>query len=168
MGQKSFYFCAALIMTAKSGAFSDAPPISPPSTLGIASSSAAFLAFIEPPYWIVMASAAAEGIKRSDNAPDYSADLVRLFAGGGSAGAYRPHRLISNYDIAKLLLGNAHKRYLRLERHDLAGYTLLALGKQLAHAEDDLKPRHPARRAHAYLPSRRSRRNTGGARCDRL
>ena len=43
-------YCAAEIITEKSGALSDAPPISPPSTCSFASSSAAFLAFIEPPY----------------------------------------------------------------------------------------------------------------------
>ena len=41
---------AALTITEKSSALSDAPPIRPPSTSTLARSSAAFLAFIEPPY----------------------------------------------------------------------------------------------------------------------
>ncbi len=49
---------AALTIVAKSAGFSEAPPIRPPSTSGWARSSAAFFAFIEPPYWIVKASAA--------------------------------------------------------------------------------------------------------------
>ena len=52
-------YCAASTITVKSGALRDAPPISPPSMLGIARSSAAFLAFIEPPYWIAVALATA-------------------------------------------------------------------------------------------------------------
>ncbi len=51
----SLYF-AASTMTAKSAGFNAAPPIRPPSTSGWASSPAAFLAFIEPPYWTVIAS----------------------------------------------------------------------------------------------------------------
>ena len=52
------YWLAASTMVAKSALFREAPPIRPPSTSGWASSSAAFLAFIEPPYWMVMPRAA--------------------------------------------------------------------------------------------------------------
>ena len=47
-----FYFCseAALTITEKSAALSEAPPMRPPSTLTLATSSAALPAFIEPPY----------------------------------------------------------------------------------------------------------------------
>ena len=41
----------------KSSGFKAAPPINPPSTSGWANSSAAFLAFMEPPYWMVTARA---------------------------------------------------------------------------------------------------------------
>ncbi len=44
------YLEAALTITEKSSALSEAPPIRPPSTLAFATSSSAFLAFIEPPY----------------------------------------------------------------------------------------------------------------------
>ena len=50
---------AALTMTAKSGAFRDAPPMRPPSTSFLLSSSSQFLAFMLPPYWTVVASATA-------------------------------------------------------------------------------------------------------------
>ena len=49
---------AALTIAVKSAALSDAPPIRPPSTSGCLSSSAAFFAFMEPPYWMVRPSAA--------------------------------------------------------------------------------------------------------------
>ena len=39
----------AAMMVQKSGALSEAPPMSPPSTSGLAKSSAAFLALQEPP-----------------------------------------------------------------------------------------------------------------------
>ena len=48
------YYRAASTMAAKSALFKEAPPISPPSTLGFLRRSAAFLAFIEPPYWIII------------------------------------------------------------------------------------------------------------------
>ena len=56
--QCAAYFPAAAIIAAKSGAFREAPPIRPPSTFSLESSSFAFLAFMLPPYWIVVASAA--------------------------------------------------------------------------------------------------------------
>ena len=51
-------YCAASTIAVNFSGTSEAPPIKPPSTFGLASSSAAFLSFIEPPYWIVRASAA--------------------------------------------------------------------------------------------------------------
>src|SRR5262245_56990348 len=47
----------ALTITAKSSAFNDAPPISPPSTSGWANISAAFWALQDPPYKMVVESA---------------------------------------------------------------------------------------------------------------
>ena len=44
------YLEAAFTIAAKSGAFKAAPPMRPPSTSGWATSSSAFLAFMEPPY----------------------------------------------------------------------------------------------------------------------
>ena len=49
---QSSWLAALMISTNWSG-FRDAPPIRPPSTSGWASSSAAFLGFMEPPYWMV-------------------------------------------------------------------------------------------------------------------
>ena len=49
---------AAATMAAKSWGFREAPPMRPPSTSGWSSSSAAFLAFMLPPYWMVRAAAA--------------------------------------------------------------------------------------------------------------
>ena len=52
------YSCAvAMMMVAKSTGFREAPPMRPPSMSGCARRSAAFLAFMEPPYWMVMESA---------------------------------------------------------------------------------------------------------------
>ena len=45
------------MIVVKSAALSEAPPIRPPSTFVFESSSSAFFAFIEPPYWIVIVSA---------------------------------------------------------------------------------------------------------------
>ena len=53
----SYAFAASMIAVNLS-VFSDAPPISPPSTLAFASSSAALPSFIDPPYWITISSAA--------------------------------------------------------------------------------------------------------------
>ncbi len=46
----SAYLFAAAMITAKSGALREAPPIRPPSTLVMESSSSAFFAFMLPPY----------------------------------------------------------------------------------------------------------------------
>ena len=50
-------YCAASTIAANFSGMRDAPPIRPPSTLGLARSSDAFLSFIEPPYWMVTLSA---------------------------------------------------------------------------------------------------------------
>ena len=47
--QLNYWFAASMIAK-KSFGFREAPPIRPPSTSGLESSSAAFLAFMEPPY----------------------------------------------------------------------------------------------------------------------
>ena len=43
-------YCAASTIAVNFSATREAPPMRPPSTLGFASSSAAFFSFIEPPY----------------------------------------------------------------------------------------------------------------------
>ena len=48
-----YSWLAAFTISTKSGGLQAAPPIRPPSTSGWASSSWAFLAFMEPPYWMV-------------------------------------------------------------------------------------------------------------------
>ena len=85
-----FYLLAASTIAAKSGAFSEAPPMSPPSISGCARRPAAFLAFMLPPYWIVVASAASSPYKLTQQRADHMVDLIGLLVGRRLAGADGP------------------------------------------------------------------------------
>ena len=58
VGWLKTYACAASTILANLAGTREAPPMSPPSTLTLDSSSAALPSFMEPPYWIVISSAA--------------------------------------------------------------------------------------------------------------
>ena len=54
------FYCAAETIAVNASVLRDAPPIRPPSMFSFARRSAAFLSFMDPPYWMMISLAAME------------------------------------------------------------------------------------------------------------